>query len=117
MAVHTLEAVVAVTILIIAVAAMFGQFGNTPRDSIGREGWLALSVLDAAGKLRPLVVSNDSLSAEGEVRNLLNENIRIEICSGSCTGISGAGEATVVDYLVSGWLEYKPTRIRLHIFR
>jgi hypothetical protein len=107
--VYTLEVMLAIAIILIAVVMLFGTVQVPESSNVGlikRQGYEVLEFLDQKDELRQLVKNGDEINLKKKVRDLLTPGITIEldICTTSCSGQVPQNKNIVsVDYYVSGF--------------
>lgn len=107
--VYTLEAMIAIAIIVVAIIMVFStaQVPETPNiGMIKKQGYEALEFLDQKDGLRQLVQSVDEIALKKDVRALLASGITIEldICTTQCSGqVPQNKNIVVVDYYVAGY--------------
>lgn len=119
--IYTLEVVFAAAMVFAAAVFIFNllppqQLG--PASIIKSSAYSALSYMDAAGTLRPLVVSGNEAQLEVALSGLLPVNVGYEaqICRESCSMVNVQGNRTVVvvDYYITGLRDaYVGSKVRL----
>jgi hypothetical protein len=107
--VYTLEVMIAVAIVLVAIVILFSTAQVPEASSVGlikKQGYDVLEFLDINDELRPLVKNGDENTLKTRVRTLLTSGITIEldICTVQCSGQVPQNKNIVsVDYYVSGY--------------
>ncbi|MFH0949178.1 MAG: hypothetical protein V1802_01695 [Candidatus Aenigmatarchaeota archaeon] len=106
--VYTIEAFVAVAIIFLSVffsLQFAGYYPETRSSVIKTRGYNAIEHLDDTGQLRSLVMKGNEKSIEGNITNLIgNEiNVTVKICSLVCQQPSLPANTTIVpvEYYIS----------------
>ncbi|MFH1630880.1 MAG: hypothetical protein ABIA21_01495 [Candidatus Aenigmatarchaeota archaeon] len=116
---HTLEAIIAVSIILLALAFLLrGASYGSSDDGLYDEGFRALEYLDDYGSLRLHVIDNDVLSIKNDLKLVLYRDFDVLIC-GDCSmqNIASGRSVTAVEYYVSGDRDvYSPKKVVLYIW-
>ncbi len=107
--IYTLEVMIAIAIVLIAVVTLFTTAQvpeSPPAGLIKKQGYEVLEFLEQKDELRQLVQVGDRNTLKNKVRGLLPPGITIEldICTTSCTGQVPQGKNIIsIDYYVAGY--------------
>jgi len=112
---HTLEVVIALAMITVAVIGLFKPL--QPADDsamLTRTGYAALQYLEDADVLRPAMAAKDTASIRTALQPLIG-NFELEICDPDCTG-TARQSAVAIDYFVSGSGNYAPVHLKLYLW-
>lgn len=113
--IHTLEVVIAVAMIAVALAGLFRPLHATDMSAVlVQSGYAALQQLEATGELRQAAVAGDTDLIRAALRPLLT-NFEIEICDPQCSGTARQG-AVALDYFIAGDQSFQPADIRLYLW-
>lgn len=118
--VYTLEVMIAVGIVLVAIALLFNT-AQVPQSSnlglIKRQGYEALEFLEQNETLRALVRNDDASGIENRVKGLVptTVDIEIDVCTTQCSGdVPENQNVVIVDYYVSGYVdEFLNRKVRM----
>lgn len=106
--VQTLEAVIAVILIMVVVVTYYGPKEKLPEfETISWKlsGFDALKALDASNELRQYVLANDTATIESKLLSILyiNVNYQILVCDSNCGKPNiNSDKITSVTYLIAG---------------
>lgn len=113
--VHTLEAVIAIGMLLVAVLGLFKPLPVADNSAmLAQSGYAALQYLEDSGELRPALAAKSVETIRAALQPLLSD-FELEICNPDCSGTQQ--RAIAIDYFISGYQAYQPVHLRLYLIR
>lgn len=110
----TIEAIIAISMLVLAVAGMFTTLPESKISTTKYSAYAALAELDGSGELRQLVESNNATAIADRLEPWL-EDFELEICDPACAGPSRPGPIAV-EWFASGLFSLEPKRLRVYVY-
>jgi len=116
----TLEAVMAATIIIVALLFFFKP--QVPQDyfpDLQERGYSCLKSLDDEGNLREYAISNDVSTIENKLADCLTPfNYTIQICRSACTStnLPESKDIIISKYYIAGKEAIDPLYVKLNLW-
>lgn len=111
----SIEAIIAIGILVLAIAGMFTSLPLTKVSSEKYSAYAALAEIYDSGELRILVDAENTIGIQDHLKPWIDD-FELEICAPGCAGPTRSG-AIALDWFVSGSLSVDPKRLRVYVFQ
>ncbi len=120
--VHSIEVLIAASILLIGIAMIFKPYVSINIDQMKTQGYQTLKYLDDSGFLRDSVKIGNTLELDKKIKETISYNFMVDICKIDCkTPILLEKNTVVIEYYISGYgddsgLVFDPHKVKLYIW-
>jgi hypothetical protein len=111
----SMEAVIAVSIILIALAAMMRYSDSSVPNVSDQKAYIAIKNLDDRGELRKYAYSDNLTMIKTKLSTVLGDRIDITLCE-NCSSFPVGSDVRVLEYYMSGYKGYSPKKLFLYVW-